>query len=182
MDSSGRFRSVEYYFANTQTASVDMYLPGIAVAVLLAADSHTDSLRHVIVAATVVVEDDLPVLGSCCIAAAAAAVDMEAAVHADHGIGDSVFAESMSSEGSEVVAVRVEVMSVGIAAVRVVVMTLSGRCGHCCCSCELIPFISRWRMEMFVLIRDPMLVPETKVNERLFRRCWLFQLLVNKQQ
>ena len=72
-----------------------MYLPGIAVAVLLAADSHTDSSRHLIVAATVVVEDDLPVVGSCCIAPVA--VDMEAAAVADHGIGDSVCVVSMSS-------------------------------------------------------------------------------------
>ena len=151
-----------------------MYLPGIAVAVLLAADSHTDSLRHVIVAATVVVEDDLPVLGSCCIAAAAAAVDMEAAADADHGIGDSVFVESMSSLGSEVVAVRVEVTSVGIAAVRVVVMTLSGRCGHLLLFWSTNPIHPREPVEMFVLIRDPLLVPETKVNERLSR---LFQLL-----
>ena len=80
---------------------------------------------------------------------------------------------------------RVEVTSVGIAAVRVVVMTLSGRCGHLLLFWSTNPISHScrgWRMEIFVLIRDPMLVPETKVNERLFRRCWLFQLLVNKQQ
>lgn len=120
-----------------------------------------------IVVATVVFADDL--VGSCCIAAD---VDKGAAADADHGIDDSVFVESMSSSESEVVAVRVVVTSVGIAAVVLVVgMTLSDRCSHCCCSYEHIPVISR--IPHVVLIRDPQLES---------RRPWSSDSTVNRQQ